>query len=63
MSPSTFSKVDKLFSSSEKKGLVLYISDVNNVGSDDQPLLPAALSDLLDQFSKVFEVPIGLPPI
>ena len=63
MSPSTFSEADKLFSSSEKKGLVLQIAAINNVGSDDQPLLPAALSDLLDQFSKVFEVPIGLPLI
>ena len=53
MSPSTFSEVDKLFSSAEKKFLVLHISAVNN----------AALSNLLAQFSKVFEVPIGLPPI
>ena len=63
MSPSTFSKADKLFSSSKKKGLVLHISAVNNAGFDDQPSLPAALSNLLDQFSKVFEVPTSLPPI
>ena len=48
MSPSTFSKADKFFSSFEKKGLVLHISAVNNAGSDNQPLLLAALSDLLD---------------
>ena len=35
MSPSTFLEADKLFSSSEKKGLVLQIAVVNNVGSDD----------------------------
>ena len=35
MSPSTFSEADKLFSSSEKKGSVLQIAVVNNVGSDD----------------------------
>ena len=35
MSPSTFSEADKLFSSSEKKGLVLQIAVVNNVGYDD----------------------------
>ena len=53
MSPSTFSEADKLFSSAEKKFLVLHISVINN----------AALSKLLAQFSKVFEVPTGLPPI
>ena len=35
MSPLTISKADKLFSSSEKKGLVLHISTLNNTGSDD----------------------------
>ena len=45
MSPLTFSEADKLFSSGEKKGLVLHISTVNNASSDVQPLLPAILSD------------------
>ncbi|XP_075645153.1 uncharacterized protein LOC142616170 [Castanea sativa] len=63
LSPSSFSEADNLFSHGEKNGLVLHIAAVTNFGYEDKPLLPAALSDLLAQFSKVFEVPIGLPPI
>ena len=52
---------DKLFGSSVKKGLVLHINAVNTSGLN-QPSLPMALSDLLKQFSKVFEVPSQLTP-
>ncbi|XP_075665366.1 uncharacterized protein LOC142635031 [Castanea sativa] len=43
---------DKLFDGSVKKGLVLYIDVVTTSGLD-QPSLPAALLDLLKQFSQV----------
>ena len=50
LSPLTFSEVDKLFTNSAKKGLVLQITAVN-ITSPSQPLLPTALSALLDKFS------------
>ena len=58
MSPSTFSEENKLFSSAEKKGLVLDISTVNNVGSMLSPcyLLPC-------QTCRLRSLPTGLPPI
>ena len=50
LSPLTFSEVDKLFTNSAKKGLVLQITAIN-ITSPSQPLLPTALSALLDKFS------------
>ena len=63
LSPSSISEADSLFSYREKKGLDLHIAAITSSGPKDKPLLPTALSDLLAQFPKVFEVPIGLPPI
>ena len=60
LSLSSFSEANNLFSHGENKGLVLHIATVT---SEDKPLLPTTLLDLLAQFSKVFEVPTGLPPI
>nr|XP_023879731.1 uncharacterized protein LOC111992135 [Quercus suber] len=63
LSTSSFSEADSLFSHGEKKGLLLHISAITKSGPEDQPLLPAALSDLLAKFPKVFEIPTALPPI
>lgn len=52
-----------MFSHVEKKGMVLHIAAVTSSGSKDKTLLSDALSDLLAQFPKVFEVPTRLPPI
>ena len=52
---SVFSEIDRFFNdSATRKRLVLQILAVTPT-SIDEPLLPAALSDLLDQFSKVFD--------
>ena len=58
----TISNADKLFSGSRRKGLVLQITTINPFSSV-QPHLSPVLADLLSEFSKVFVVPIGLPPI
>jgi len=58
---STLLDADKLFGNFVKKGLVLHIEVVSTL-SPSQPSLTVALLDLLDQFSKVFEVPSHLPP-
>lgn len=60
-SGSTLLDGDRFFNSSTKKGLVLQIEVVNNPGLEQSPL-PTTLSELLNQFSKVFEIPSGLPP-
>ena len=49
-----------MFSYGEKKGLVLHIAAVTRSGLEDKPLLHAALSDLLAEFPKVFEIPTTL---
>ena len=59
---SVFSEPDRFFNDfATRKGLVLQILVVTPT-SADEPLLPTALSNLLDQFSKVFDMPSGLPP-
>ena len=63
LSPSSFSEANSLFSHGEKKGLYLHIVAVTSSSPEDKPLLPTTLSDLLARFPKVFEFPIGLPPI
>ena len=55
-----FQRLTSFFTDSTKKGLVLQITAVNTT-SLDQPLLPTTLSSLLDQFSKVFDIPSRLP--
>lgn len=57
---STLLDADRFFNSFAKKGLVLQIEAVNNPGLE-QSTLPTTLSELLNQFSKVFEIPSGLP--
>ena len=52
-----------MFSYGEKKGLVLHIVAVTRFGLEDKPLMLAALSDLLAEFPKVFEIPTTLPLI
>ena len=52
----------KLFSGSTRKGLVLQITTAAPVSSD-QPHFPPVLVDFMNEFSMVFVVPNGLPPI
>ena len=63
MLTSSFLEADNLFSYGEKKGLVLHIVVVTRSGLEDKPLLLVALSDLLAEFPKVFEIPTTLPLI
>ena len=58
----TISNASKLFNGSTRKGLVLQITTIAPVPSD-QPHFPPILVNLLGEFSKVFAVPTGLPPI
>ena len=59
---SSFQEADRFFTGSARKGLVLQITDVKPAAAVHSQL-PAALSDLLDEYSKVFEMPSGLPPV
>ena len=59
---STISDANKHFSGSTRKGLVLQITATYFVASV-QSHLPPELAALLGEFSKVFAVPTGLPPI
>ena len=59
---STISDASKLFSGSIRKGLVLQITTAAPM-SFNQPHFPPMLTNLLNEFSKVFAVPTGLPPI
>ena len=59
---SSFQDADRFFTGSARKGLVLQITDVKPATAV-QSQLPATLSDLLDEYSKVFEMPSSLPPI
>ena len=61
-SDSTILEADRFLSGSTRKGLVLQLSPPNSTTAI-QPQIPSALSNLLNDFSKVFEVPSGLPPI
>ena len=61
-SNSTILEADRFLSDSARKGLVLQLSPANSATAI-QPQIPSALSDLLNEFSKVFEVPSNLPPI
>nr|XP_023922229.1 uncharacterized protein LOC112033677 [Quercus suber] len=62
LTSSTISDADKLFSESTRKGLVLQITAINPFSSV-QPHLSLVLANLLGEFSKVFAVPTGLPPM
>ena len=59
---STIFDANKLFGGSTKKGLVLQINAIDYVASVQSPL-PPELAALLGEFSQVFVVPTGLPPI
>ena len=59
---STIFYANKLFGGLTKKGLVLQINAIDYVASIQSPL-PLELAALLGEFSQVFVVPIGLPPI
>ena len=61
-SDSTILEADRFLNDSARKGLVLQLSPANSATAI-QPQIPSALSDLLNEFSKVFEVPSSLPPI
>lgn len=58
---SSFQKADRFFNNSARKGLVLQITNFKPVVVDLSQL-PTAFSNLLDEYSKVFEMPFGLPP-
>ena len=51
----------RFFNASASKGLALQIIDVKPVDAAESQL-PTALSNLLDEYSKVFEMPSSLPP-
>ena len=59
---SIISVASKLFNGSTRKGLVLQITTAAPV-SFDQPHFPPVLADLMNDFSTIFAVPTGLPPI
>ena len=59
---STISDANKFFGGSTRKGLVLQINATDSVASIQSPL-PPELAALLGEFSQVFVVPTGLPPI
>ena len=61
-SDSTILEADRFLSGATRKGLVLQLSPPNSTTAI-QPQIPSALSNLLNDFSKVFEVPSGLPTI
>lgn len=52
---------EQLFKASVRKGLILQIWLATSVTSTSDQL-PACLSELLKEFAKVTEVPVGLPP-
>ena len=59
---STIFDANKLFGGLTKKGLVLQINAIDYVASIQSPL-PLELAALLGEFSQVFVVLTGLPPI
>ena len=61
-SDSTILEADRFLNDSARKGLVLQLSPANSATAV-QPQIQSALFDLLNEFSKVFEVPSSLPPI
>ena len=58
---SSFQEADRFFNASARKGPALQITDVKLVDAAESQL-PIALSDLLDEYSKVFGMPSSLPP-
>ena len=52
---------DQFLKTPIKKGLLVHISNTSSL--EKQAALPVAVTDLLQDFSHVFDTPVGLPPL